>query len=82
MSQHPKKLYVGDPVCKRYDDAHTGPACDTRTGFAFMPGQIANWRWSTDFPANGPAAQGNAPFFQAQRSHNYCGSHLSRNRLS
>ncbi len=81
--------YPMDPAqaqCERYDTARncpTGP-CFARTGWNFMPGQIANWKWSVDYDSTdlaGPIAQGNAPFFQAERTQDYCGKHLSWNRL-
>lgn len=72
--------------CERYDDSRrcpTGP-CGARTGWNFIPGQIAQWKWSTDYNTSdpaGPVATGGAPFFQAEHPMNYCGNHLSWDRL-
>ena len=75
--------------CERYDASRECPRgpCGARTGWAFIPGQIANWRWSVDYDAP-QARHFQGPFYEAQRATNYCGnaispgnSHLSWNRL-
>lgn len=52
--------------CENFDTLFpTGP-CGARTGWAFMPGQIAKWRWSTDYDtcdSRGPVVNGKAPFW-------------------
>lgn len=46
--------------CENFDTPFpTGP-CGARTGWAFMPGQIAKWRWSTDYDTCDPKRDPNS----------------------
>lgn len=60
--------------CERYDTSRKCPLgpCGARTGWAFIPGQISQWRWSTD--TNDITG---APFFTSERPINYCGNMIS-----
>ena len=63
--------------CERYGPSRQCPRgpCGSRPSWSFMPGQIANWKWSVDFAADDPR-HFHGPYNEGNNMpNNYCVNH-------